>query len=36
MPEQRLQHAIQATSLADILDRVLDKGIVIAGLEVAA
>jgi hypothetical protein len=31
MPEQRLQHAIQATSLADILDRVLDKGIVIAG-----
>ncbi|MBI4759380.1 MAG: gas vesicle protein [Chloroflexi bacterium] len=31
MPEQRMQHAIQATNLADILERVLDKGIVIAG-----
>lgn len=31
MPEQRLQHGIEATSLADILERVLDKGIVIAG-----
>ncbi|MEW6233292.1 MAG: gas vesicle protein [Chloroflexota bacterium] len=31
MPEQRLQHAIQATNLADILERVLDKGVVIAG-----
>ncbi|MBU0510467.1 MAG: gas vesicle protein [Chloroflexi bacterium] len=26
-----MQHAIQSTSLADILERVLDKGIVIAG-----
>ncbi len=31
MPEPRIQHAIQATNLADILERVLDKGIVIAG-----
>jgi len=31
VPEQRIQHAIQATNLADILERVLDKGIVIAG-----
>jgi hypothetical protein len=31
MPEQRMEHAIQARSLADILERVLDKGIVIAG-----
>ena len=31
MPEQRLQHAFQTTNLADILERVLDKGIVIAG-----
>ena len=31
MPEQRMEHAIQATSLADILERVLDKGVVIAG-----
>jgi hypothetical protein len=31
MSEQRLQHGIEATSLADILERVLDKGIVIAG-----
>ena len=26
-----MQHSIQGSSLADILDRVLDKGIVIAG-----
>lgn len=26
-----LQHSLQATNLADILERVLDKGIVIAG-----
>jgi hypothetical protein len=31
MPEPRVQHAIQATNLADILERVLDKGVVIAG-----
>jgi len=31
MPEPRMEHAIQARSLADILERVLDKGIVIAG-----
>ncbi|MDO9131165.1 MAG: gas vesicle protein [Anaerolineales bacterium] len=31
MPEPRMQHAIQTTNLADILERVLDKGIVIAG-----
>jgi hypothetical protein len=31
MVEQRIQHAVQATNLADILERVLDKGIVIAG-----
>ena len=31
MPEQHMQHAIQSTNLADILERVLDKGIVIAG-----
>ncbi len=30
MPDQ-IVHAIQATNLADILERVLDKGIVIAG-----
>ncbi len=29
--EPRMQHALQATNLADILERVLDKGIVIAG-----
>lgn len=27
----QLQHSIQSTNLADILERVLDKGIVIAG-----
>lgn len=31
MTEQQMAHAIQATNLADILERVLDKGIVIAG-----
>jgi gas vesicle protein GvpA/GvpJ/GvpM family len=31
MPNQRIEHGIDATSLADILERVLDKGIVIAG-----
>jgi hypothetical protein len=31
MPEQRMQHAVQTSTLADILERVLDKGIVIAG-----
>ena len=30
MPDQ-IVHAIQATNLADILEKVLDKGIVIAG-----
>ena len=28
---QRMQHSTQGSSLADILERVLDKGIVIAG-----
>jgi hypothetical protein len=31
MEQQQMQHAIAATNLADILERVLDKGIVIAG-----
>lgn len=31
MAEGRMQQSIQATNLADILERVLDKGIVIAG-----
>lgn len=31
MSEQRMEHAVEATNLADILERVLDKGIVIAG-----
>ena len=31
MADQKVVHAIQATNLADILERVLDKGIVIAG-----
>jgi hypothetical protein len=31
MSEARIQHAVQASTLADILERVLDKGIVIAG-----
>ena len=28
---EQMTHSIQATNLADILERVLDKGIVIAG-----
>ena len=31
MTEQRMQHSVQSSGLADILERVLDKGIVIAG-----
>jgi hypothetical protein len=31
MTEQKMMHPTEATSLADILERVLDKGIVIAG-----
>ena len=31
MPDPRMEHSIQASGLADILERVLDKGIVIAG-----
>ena len=31
MTETKMAHAIEATNLADILERVLDKGIVIAG-----
>lgn len=30
MPDH-MQHSLQATNLADILERVLDKGIVVAG-----
>ncbi len=29
--QQKMMHATEATNLADILERVLDKGIVIAG-----
>jgi hypothetical protein len=31
MSDSRMQHGIQSTNLADILERVLDKGIIIAG-----
>ncbi len=31
MAQQRMQHAIKATNIADIIERVLDKGIIIAG-----
>jgi hypothetical protein len=31
MSNPRMEHSIQTSSLADILERVLDKGIVIAG-----
>ncbi|MFH0774976.1 MAG: gas vesicle protein [bacterium] len=31
MAGQKMMHATEATNLADILERVLDKGIVIAG-----
>jgi hypothetical protein len=31
MPQQAVTHAMQSSTLADVLERVLDKGIVIAG-----
>jgi hypothetical protein len=31
MASNQLQHSVQSTNLADILERVLDKGVVIAG-----
>jgi hypothetical protein len=31
MQNGRMEHSIQATGLADILERVLDKGVVVAG-----
>jgi len=31
MPNQRITHSVENSTLADILERVLDKGIVIAG-----
>lgn len=31
MPEQQIAHGIEESNLADVLERVLDKGIVIAG-----
>jgi len=31
MAQGQIQHAIESTGLADILERILDKGIVIAG-----
>ena len=31
MTQQHMQHALQSTNLADILERVLEKGVVIAG-----
>ena len=31
MTEQKMAHASEATNLSDILERILDKGIVIAG-----
>jgi len=31
MVSQRMQHSVQSSTLADVLDRVLDKGVVIAG-----
>jgi hypothetical protein len=30
-PQQKIRHGIETSNLADILERVLDKGIVIAG-----
>ena len=30
-PQQSMAHAVESSTLADILERVLDKGIVIAG-----
>ena len=31
MPQQAVMHAMQSSTLSDVLERVLDKGIVIAG-----
>lgn len=31
MPQQNVTHALQTSTLSDVLERVLDKGIVIAG-----
>ncbi|NCC31508.1 MAG: gas vesicle protein [Chloroflexia bacterium] len=31
MASNQLQHSVQSTNLADILERVLDRGIVVAG-----
>ncbi len=31
MPNQTVEHSLQSATLADLLERVLDKGIVIAG-----
>ena len=31
MPDARMEHSVQAVGLADILERVLDKGVMIAG-----
>lgn len=31
MTSARMEHSVQATTLADVLDRILDKGVVIAG-----
>lgn len=31
MADTRMQHDVQASTLADILERVLDKGVVVAG-----
>ena len=30
-PQRGMQHSVQSATLADILERVLDKGVVIAG-----
>jgi hypothetical protein len=31
MSEGRMEHSVQGSALADILERILDKGVVIAG-----
>ena len=31
MSDRRIEHPVQGSALADILDRILDKGVVIAG-----
>ncbi|HUY13909.1 MAG TPA: gas vesicle protein [Terriglobia bacterium] len=31
MPQQAVTHALQSSTLSDVLERVLDKGVVIAG-----